>query len=540
MDDDSEISGFLDSFLGEGKAPRKPRVRHCTEQLRSGLALHVQAGQVERKKPSARRDVVFHKLLEDMANDLMEKGTCARASSREVSPRSPRTSPVREASPESESESVFRSSSPVPNDVDEDAPVKEDAQMEEEAEAEASEESEPEVDARRELQQESPQPHFRLQDFGGARSSKYISISVVLNTGESVLKGYGFERDSPMVDLFARVQEESSKEIQALIGPHGEKLERAELPLKWSGLKNGDVITLIQQKHPKLEDRMVNLAPSPQSSKTAKSPPVRTHGLSKAWKTMDFPDQGPVSMGGFADTIVGVTASRDSDISNAHAHSALPDNRSGLTAEEDLGGRDVAEDAELPSYWASMGMMNTNAETHSSEAVVSLKTNGKHMVEATRATQEEIVHIDNDTDANHNLPIPPEVSPEEFESLPGDAWTTPPHQNHNDESLETVEKGSMDVIPRKSPLPPRPSHNANSPIPSRATATPTKPMHDPVTSTPSRRSLGPPKMQRLDADSLKKRQEEMQKRSDAIWANIAASLEPAPASLGTKKLLKQR
>jgi hypothetical protein len=256
---------------------------------------------------------------------------------------------------------------------------------------------------------------------------------------------------------------------------------------------------------------------------------------------MDFPDQGPVSMGGFADTIVGVTASPDSDVANSHASSALPDHWSGLTAQQDLGGRDVAEDAELPSYWAGMGMQNAKTGTHSTEAIVSLKTDGKHnMVERTPATQEEIVHIDKDTDAKHAFPIPPEVSPDEFELLPSDAWTTPPPQNHNDERLETVEKESMDVIPRKSPLPPRPGHNANSPIPSRATATPTKPMHDLVTSTPSRRTLGPPKMQKLDADSLKKRQEEMQKRSDAIWANIAATLEPAPASLGTKKLLKQR
>mmetsp|Transcript_79004 Transcript_79004/g.123303 ORF Transcript_79004/g.123303 Transcript_79004/m.123303 type:complete len:517 (+) Transcript_79004:85-1635(+) len=516
MDDDSEIDGFLDSFLGETQAPRKPRVRHCTEQLRSGLALHVQAGQVVRKKPSSRRDVVFHKLLEDMANDLMENGTCARSCSREVSPRSPRDSPVLERASSSTDPAPLFPTSPS-KDSDEDPPTKEEAETKDEAEEASSEESESDVGSGRELQPESPQPHFRLQDFGGARASKHISVSVVLDTGAFVLKDYSFERDSPLVDLFTRVEEEACKEVHALIGPHGENLERAELPIKWSGLRDGDVITLVHHKHPKLEERRIDLAVSPTSGNTRILPPVRTCGLSKAWKTMDFPDQGPVSMGGFADTIVGVQDTRASDINQPTSNSARPGHWSG-TLDAKVGSleSEFFDKAELPSHWLSMGVQN--------------------------AENAEIVHISNGSKQIPSVPMPPDVAADEFELLPADAWTTPPHQNHNDQSLETAEKGCIEEMPHKmkSPFPSRPSHNADSPVPSRVTATPTKSIYDSVTSTPSRRTFGPPKMQRLDADSVKKRQEEMQKRSDAIWANIAATLEPAPSALGTKKLLRQR
>merc|ERR1719253_1759808 len=112
-----------------------------------------------------------------------------------------------------------------------------------------------------------------------------------MDDGRRVMNRIEVDLDSSLEDLFSRVEEKVKKDITTMVTRHGLKLERADLPLKWSGLQDGDCMSALYHKHPPSRERCFQVVTSSQES------------LAAARLSKTFPGSQPVSMGAFGDAI---------------------------------------------------------------------------------------------------------------------------------------------------------------------------------------------------------------------------------------------
>jgi len=308
--------------------------------------------------------------------------------------------------------------------------------------------------------------------------SNHILVSVILGTGKRILDNVEVDMDSSMEELFCRVESKiSNKQVHNLITRHGLKLERAELPIKWSGLQDGDLITANHQVHPPVQDRL-----SPSRSLAAVA--ATNDKLAKLAKF------DAVSMGGFGDVIANANA--------ADASLGLPSHWDlGLTAAIGSGALDPNLVPPMPP----------RPSTDPSDKV----------------------------DRTPPVPAFSVSTPDEFDDLSLDAWTAPAHESAGIEvaSQQDTASPSMPPEPRKVP--------ASQPSPvaaGLALATPTSSRINDLCQnvfTPSRKLPAPIGQPKADTEERRKKLEEKQKQNDDIWANIAATLneptQPAKRSL---------
>lgn len=300
--------------------------------------------------------------------------------------------------------------------------------------------------------------------------------------------------------MFAQVEAKLKKDINALITRPGVKLERADLPLKWSGLEHGDRITALYHRHPPAKERRFQVVTSPQGS------------LAQTWLSKKIPSGDAVSMGAFGDTIAQTAGLSPNAARAANAGPLLPAHW-GL----DTAAHGSEHDGDSPNHWLGALGLTTVMQSADLNIMPPIPPSSEDPADV---ADDEVQDIDQGLNIMRLMPTPPDVMPDEFEDLPVDAFVTPHHQT--------------DVLEGVSPNKPRlPRKVASSPPPPASAAltstTPTSSRLGDLSSapTPSRRLVGPSGQSRVDAQELKKKLEEKQKQNDTIWANIAATLEPA-------------
>lgn len=586
-DHDPEIDGFLSGFLGEGSrrpqpARRRPRGSNLAtdELIDNGLALDLadiaRVGPRPKAKARAQRNEKFCQLLEDMANDIMENGPVTEVMpSREVTPRSSPASPPPEpaeldwspepSSPEPEEALPRRPDHPTratwfpnkrPDHPADDASSHGDSSDGDDAKNEVSDRA-----VFRVVEARSPAQRRVVE---AEADSNHINVSVSLSTGRCILDKIKVDLDSSLEDLFVRAEKKLGKEVLSLITSHGNKLERADLPIKWSGLQNDAVITAMHSVHPSVEARRSERAASERGSP---SRPPRHHA-----DGTDSPSQEPVSMGAFGDEIAAMAAKATA---SAGAERAAPGrdtavaSTSGAARKTRFAGFDMPShwngsskkaatpeppspdppSPALPSHWLGASAARDDGAAEADEGLADHWLAGSSFAarlsggpDAGRALGAEAADSDADvvpipprSMGMHSLPIPPECLPDEFEDLPADAWQTPPSHadgpfGHSQARAGALQGQSPLKTELASLIKPRAARNLASPPPAEAAASPSPSKFDLSLATPSRRTLGPPRQQRPDAEEQKRRQEETQKRSDQIWANIEATLGPAGAA----------
>lgn len=503
-DDDPDIAPFFAKFLGEGPASRvppprrdgrvrKPRYTADIAPLTNGLAIGLAGAAAileETAAPRVRvrseRAELFHQMLEDMANDIMENGVPRHVqvmSSREETPRSSAsTPPVFPGWPVEEPAEPLPQCLPllVPGESDE-------ADQLEQSSVDSSDEGTPRfppTDFGASIPvPDLPQNHIRLV----VSSSCEMDHTHGLWPSREVLAKINVDLDSSVEDLFKQIESKIGEhDIPSFITRSGLKLERADIPVKWSGLKDGDVITAMRRAKPSVEQRLFEVV--------------------TASKRLPGPDTTPVSMGAFGDTIVQVAD--ETGTTGAYPSTRVTSTMPPLPShwgEEDAG-------SELPDHWGGMGL---TAAIQSAELDL-------NVVPPIPPDDEAF-----DENEEHCMPTSPDCMPDEFEELPADAFITPHSHAGN------AQGASQQLVDSVSPSKPRPPHKvAASPMHSTSqaleAATPTSSRLSDLSyaPTPSRRTVGPQGKPRAGAEEFKKNLEEKQKQNDAIWANIAATLEP--------------
>jgi len=503
-DNDPEIAPFFAKFLGEG--PQKPTVavrrdgrirpaRFAEDRvpLTNGLAVGLAGASAmleDAAAPRARvrseRTEAFHRMLEEMANDIMMHGPHVPVMpSREVTPRSRPPSPIQD--PQEPVAGYGETSPPL---------VLQDA---EDFQEQSDEESpdEPMTDFLVTVSGDDANRRFPPTDFGATQYQQWcqssvtdlppnhIRVCVEIDTGRRILNNIEVDLDSSLEDLFVRVEKKVKKEVSSLITKHGLKLERADLPVKWSGLQDGDSISALYHKHPPVQERKFKVV-----SPSRLSP---SHDrLAQLWAHQ------PVSMGAFGDTIAQAAGPDAPHMANTAPTQGLVNANDGAPSGIDL-----------PNHWTG-GLGLTGAIQSADLNLVPPVPPG---------SEENGYSVEDDRGCNAYLPAPPSVMPDEFEDLPTDAFTTP--------------RRPADEVDADSPNKPHPSLKvaASSPPPATATtaaATPKSSRFSDLSQapTPSRRLAGTPGPPRVDAEEFKRKMAEKQKQNDAIWANIAATLEP--------------
>lgn len=523
-DDDPEIASFFAKFLGNGVRRPPPATRRdgrlrpsrfsaVDAPISNGLALGLSGaaailedGSAPRVRVRSERTEAFHQQLEDMANDIMLHGTRVEvASSREPTPRSrPASPPLGPVGFTSHGEILGplpQSLPPVEQNDPDEGPLKPDDLEDGSDEYESSEEDVPAVDLYPVTKK------YPLQDFGQARPiqvvaapSNSIIVSVDCND-RCIMSEIEVDLDSSLDELFARVEARVGKPIPVLISRHGLKLERAELPVKWSGLQSGDTITAVYHTHPPVEDRISPSRAKFQVISPSSSPNGKTSKLLSR-----VPNADPVSMGAFGNVIASATAAAGSATGAYPASGQVVSTNLFAPREgtEDEG--DADDDAvDVPDHW--QGGLGLAAAIQGGDLNFNLVPPVPPMPPIPPSSSE--------------MWNSPECMPDEFEDLPADAFTDPLHQADGTDSALLMPLPQHRKVPA-SPPPTSATLGASTPTSSRLGAAS-------VADTPSRRSPGlqTPGPARVDAEEMKKKMDEKQKANDAIWANIAASLEPS-------------
>lgn len=547
-DDDPDIAPFFARFLAEG--PQRPppsslrhselrpdiddgRLHHRDRRSRqprssarldptNGLALGLagaaamleEAAAPQLRELHPERTETFHRLLEDMANDIMQHGPPVHLKP-EISPRSRPPSPL--LVPLDLVALGF--SEPLPRLPQDILPSESDQGELEDASNESS--AEDVVDFVAGADVSGASPRYQPTDFGATRPqpfmpSNHIRLSVALNSGKRLESASGkrifdnveIDLDSTLEDLFVQVEAKVGKQISTMITRHGWNLERAELPLKWSGLQDGDSITAVLHTHPSVQERKFEVVTASHDS------------LASSWISKRFPQEDPVSMGAFGDTIAQATGAYPST-QVASTDLSLASHGQGLDAavqgaEHNYGG--LTAGVRLPARW--LDGLGGGLDL----GLVPPVPPGA-----------EAWDVQEQAKAIPPMPTPPDCMLDEFEDFPADAFITPQHYADGVEGLS--EEVSDSVSPSKPRLPRK---SAASPPPptsvALAAATPTSSRLSDLSlaPTPSRRVPGA-----QGQEETKKRLEEKQKQNDAIWANIAATLEPAQLDTTKRSFLSQ-
>lgn len=562
-DDDPDIAPFFAKFLGEGPPRRAPpprrdgRIRESryaadVAPLTNGLAIGLTGAaaileDAARPAPGVRvrseRAEIFHRLLEDMANDIMQNGphieTIFNTPSREATPR---PSPRRAPSPPQWQTShgvvtgpdvpdVHRHpaelAEPLPPSLPSRGPLLPERQaeaqqadgLEESSNESADEDVSDVVDITRAAGTKYP-----LMDFGASRpltatpaNHIRLSVDVELDNGSRVLDNMIVHVDSSLEDLFVQIEGKVGIDIPSLITRPSSTcpaliLERAGLPIKWSGLQDGDLVTAVLHPEPavpSVQGRRFQVVTAPHDS------------LADKWLSKRFPNTESVSMGAFGDTIA---KGADAEAAGAYPSTRAASTNLPLASHwQGIGGNDVDGDGlEMLDHW--QGGLGLTAAIQSGAVDLNLVPPIPPSAEAWDVCEP--------SNAMPPLPTPPECMPDEFEDLPADAFITP--QNHAD-GVEGLPQQVADLVSPNKPRPPRkvaasPPPPASAARASPAATTPTSSRLSDVSfaPTPSRRPQGQPRASpEPSAEELKKKLEEKQKQNDAIWANIAATLEPA-------------
>lgn len=600
-DHDPEIDGFLSVFLGDGRSGAPQRAQPAGRRARQynplssvgaliedGLAIDpedlARLGVAPKARPRAQRNEKFCQLLEDMANDFEANGPNTEVMpSREVTPRSSVASPPPKPAELDWSPDPWDSPDKEEDDDLDEADPAEDEAEDGSSDGDASDAEVVSSGARDKVAFHTVEA-TRLDglrttstsSFFPTEPSNQISVSVSLNTGRSILDRSKIDLDASLEELFARVEKKLGKDIQTLFTSHGLQLERADLPIKWSGLKDGDTITAVQNARPAVQERKVAASEHGSPSKPST---LRTFGIDRR----DVPSEPPVSMGAFGDEIAAVAKSalEDSAVtstpaprkkttfagfdlpkkktfagfdlpshlkgpSSKAASADLPSPPSSRAFKADLSSPD------LPSHWSFSGGGNGDGAADEGDGLadhwlaasvlgrtdeISAKTTpGGEAVD----DDDEVVSIPRSKLGMPSVPIPPDIMPDEFEDLPSDMWKTPPSLaegpfGHSQARVAALEGHSPLKTELASLSKPRANRNLASPSPPDVAPSPLSSRVDlALAPTPSRRTtLNPLRQQRPDAQELKQRQEAMQKQSDSFWANVADTLGPAGAATTT-------
>lgn len=541
-DDDPDIAPFFAKFLRESTTTypqatrRDGRVRPTrygvdAAPITSGLALGLAGAAAileDRAGPAvrvrSRRAETFHRMLEDMANGILENGHHVPViPSREVTPRSEVSEPPLDPAELAE---------PLPHSYPPLVPgAPEEVDLLEEASDESSDESAPDaVDVTPVAAVRSPAPvKYAPSDFGASKPlpstpTNHMRLSVALKTGKRIFDNKDFSLDSSVEDIFALIETKIGKPISSLITRHGLELERSELPIKWSGLQEGDLITAVHHTHPPVDKRL-----SPASlQKRAETE------LSKKFQVSNL------SMGAFGDIIAtqaGIPEPpQPPQPARGSVSKAYPGGQttSGLLQQAYPGMETPApaiepDDAEagsfaLPDHWGGLGL---------TAAIQSAGMNVNLVPPVPPGSEAAEMHQN-----LNKVPVlsPPTCMPDEFEDLPADEFST-------DNAWQLPQHGASLVSPVK-PRQAQARKAAESPPPlaaaALASATPTSSRLSENLSfapTPSRKLQGPSGQQRADAEELKRKMDEKQKQNDAIWANIASTLEPAQQEITKRTFL---
>jgi hypothetical protein len=286
--------------------------------------------------------------------------------------------------------------------------------------------------------------------------------------------------------------------------------------MSWSGLQDGDTITAMHKTHPSPNSRQFQVVSASLDS------------LAAAKLNSKFSNSDAVSMGAFGDTIAQTTGAYPSG-------QATKKNNlfQGFTAEVPKAEAGGSKGSELPDHWSSdFGRSGDDPEVSDLPDYWSGGLGLTALLEQGGVNLDVVPPVPPRSDQASSIPVPtpPVCMPDEFEDLPEDAFITP----HN-EAVAAGEAPPQRLFESVSPSKPRqPRKAAESPPPPAAVAmgsagTPTSSRLSDLSfaPTPSRKPLGPAGQSRSEAEEFKKKLEEKQKQNDAIWANIAASLEPA-------------
>jgi len=538
-DNDPEIAAFFANFLGEGirRIPPKPRrdgrLRQSTVAVDSapiglgGLALGLSgAAALIRdanapppgvRVPPSERTEEFYRMLEDIANDIMENGDDVEvASSREATPRlSPPTPPP--ASPRGFtahgrlSNMASQEESDNPDEPEEETAPEPEAPELQKVAAESSSEYETDSDEESDVSDVVDATNvadirYPPTDFGASRPEvdpeNEIRVTVALNNGKTIMDKAAIDLDSSLEELFDLVETKTSKPVEVLITRHGVKLERDDITVRWSGLRDGDRIIAMYTAHPPAEDRVFQ-AVSPNS-------------LAKAKFNKMFAKEEPVAMGAFGD-VIAKAAGGAKDAGNGSYPSSQPlksylplvqPSRGTSAHDEDIeeGSEDDAKVAppRLDENW--LGGLGLTAAIASGALNLNLAPPVPPSSEA--------------------LDVPPDSGrwgmPAEFEDLgkaaQDDAGADRVSSNTPPQQLSK----SAQALRKVGAFPAQPSLAT---VAGSATPTSSRLSDLSFAPTPSRKSV-PATSPMVDREEFKKKMEDKQKANDAIWANIAATLEP--------------
>jgi len=443
------------------------------------------------------RTEAFHRLLEDMANDIMQHGPPVHLKP-EISPRSRPPSPI--LVPIDLAALGF--SEPWPREV---LPTGSDPAESEDANNESSVEDAEDVSDVHALGDVSA-ARYQPTDFGATKPllsvtpPDHIRLSITLNSGKRLESASGKRNlgdvevalDSSVAELFAKVEAKVGKPIPTMITRHGWTLERAELPIKWSGLQDGDAITAVLHIHPSVQERRFEVVEASDDT------------LASTRLSQRFPKEESVSMGAFGDTIAQATGMQVQDTEH---------NDSGCNA-----------GVRLPAGW--LDGLGLTADIQGVAHDLGLVPPVPPSSEVFDAQESKAVPL---------MPTPPDCILNEFEDFPADAFRTPQHYADASEALS--EAAAALVSPSKPRLHRKAA--ASPPPPTSAALAAASPMSSRLSDlslapTPSRRVPGA-----QGQEETKKRLEEKQKQNDAIWANIAATLEPAQLDTTKRSFLSQ-
>jgi hypothetical protein len=450
------------------------------------------------REPPSAETLAFYKSLEDMANDIEENGpdvevASSRAPSPRSSPPSPPMSPARLEGPLTYWRRPY-----VPEEPEEPAiPWKPEKLAEPDAQEESSEEGSSSDEGISDVEDATnvddvANVRYPMMDFGASRLSApdEIHLSVTLNNGKTILDNVAIDLDSSIEDLFSRIEGKAKKTIQGLITRHGSKLERSDLPLKWSGLQDGDQVSALYNVHPPSRERV-----SSERAFQLVTESDRHDKLAAQWLDKKFTDGDNVKLGAFGDAIAAAPINPGTG--------PYPNTRA------------VGSNMPLASRIEAEGVADTGVEIadawQGGLGLTALIKSG-----AVRSLGAQTLNV--------VPPIPPDSEAVDVAPDSGEGWDMP--AGFEDAQPEAVS-------PQKVVSPSTQGSKVTSPPPASATLAATSPTSSTLNDlscapTPSRKSQASPANSRADAEDFKKKLEEKQKANDAIWANIAASLEPAP------------